>query len=46
MIKISKKQRRALRAAWKLPEPRNRKEHGFRITRAVEIAARTRPSKR
>jgi len=42
MMKVSKKQRRALRNMARLPEARSRKEHGFRILKAMEIPARPR----
>jgi hypothetical protein len=38
MMKVSKKQRKALRSVWRLGKPRKQMEHSRRINNAMERA--------
>jgi hypothetical protein len=40
MMKVSKKQRKALRSVWRLAKPRKRTEHSRRISNAMAKGAR------
>lgn len=40
MVKVSKKQRKHLRAVWRLLKPRTVKEHSRRISNAMDKGAR------
>lgn len=45
MVKVSKKQRKHLRAVWRLLKPRTVKEHSRRISNAMERACQNRNSR-